>query len=250
MATTTLHWLGNGSGLNLALNNTSFYMHAGGPRLALVDCGYTVPARLSALGLIDRVTDIIVTHLHADHVGGLETFASLAYYALRWRGHQLPMLHLPTDDMAHELWEHSLRAGMIYGSDDNDTPFDTTLSTFFRVSTGNTVRIDGLPTAAYIPARHVPRMPNYSLRFDNGVFYSGDSREMPPFDAKLIFQDVHFQPSFPAEVHASYHTLHKKMPADIRRKTWLVHLGNGYEKVNPKEDGFAGFVQQDQEFVV
>lgn len=248
--TTTLHWLGNGSGLNLALNNTSFYLHAAGPRLALVDCGYTVPARLSALNLIDRVTDIIITHLHADHVGGLETFGSLVYYALRRRGHQLPLLHLPTTEMAHELWENCLRAGMCYGSDDDDNPFDTTLETFFRVSIGTTVRIDGLPTATFIPARHVPRMPNYSLSFDNGVFYSGDSRDMPPLDAKLIFQDVHFQPHFPAEVHVSYHTLREKMPPDVRKKTWLVHLGNGYEKFSPEKDGFAGFVKQDQEFTI
>jgi len=40
------------------------------------------------------------------------------------------------------------------------------------------------------------------------------------------------------------------MPADVRKRTWLVHLGNGYEKFNPEKDGFAGFVQQDQEFQV
>lgn len=248
--TTTIHWLGNGSGLNLALNNTSFYLHAGGPRLAVVDCGYTVPARLHALGLIERVTDIVITHLHADHVGGLETLGSLAYYAWRRRGLQLPTLHLPTDDMAHELWQHSMRAGMLYGSDDRDEPMDASLTTFFRVSTGLNARIDGLPTATYLPAPHVPRMPNYSIRFDNGVFHSADSRDMPPFDAKLIFQDVHFHPAFPAEVHASYHTLREKMPADVRKKTWLVHLGNGYENFNPENDGFAGFVKQDQEFSV
>jgi ribonuclease BN (tRNA processing enzyme) len=248
--TTTFHWLGNGSGLNLALNNTSFFMRGAGPRLALVDCGHTVPARLGALGLIDKVTDIILTHLHADHAGGLETLGSLLYFGLRRRELQLPVLHLPTDAMAHELWEHSLRAGMSYGSDDNNQPINATLTTYFRVSTGLTAHFEGLPTATFLPARHVPRMPNYSLRFDNGVFYSADSRDLPPFDAKLIFQDVHFAPAFPAEVHASYHTLREKMPADVRKRTWLVHLGNGYEKFNPAKDGFAGFVQQDQEFQV
>lgn len=248
--TTTFHWLGNGSGLNLVLNNTSFYMRGAGPRLALVDCGHTVPARLGALGLIDNVTDIIITHLHADHAGGLETLGSLLYYGRRKRGLQLPLLHLPSDAIAHELWEHSLRAGMFYGSDDNDEPMDASLTTYFRVSTGPTATIEGLPRATFVPARHVPRMPNYSLRFDNGVFYSADSRDLPPLDAKLIFQDVHFAPAFPTEVHASYHTLREKLPPDVRKKTWLVHLGNGYEKFDPEKDGFAGFVQQDQEFEV
>lgn len=248
--TTTIHWLGNGSGLNLTLDNTSFYLHAAGPRLAVVDCGYTVPPRLHALGLIEKVTDVILTHLHADHAGGLETLGSLLYYALRRRGHQLPWLHLPTDEMAHELWQHSMRAGLFYASDENNEPMDANLETFFRVSTGSTVRVDGLPSADYVPSRHVPRMPNYSLHFDNNVFYSGDSCDLPPFDADLIFQDVHFAPPYPAEVHASYHTLREQMPPDARKKTWLVHLGNGYEKFNPEKDGFAGFVKPGQEFSV
>ncbi len=247
---TTIHWLGNGSGLNLALNNASFYMKGAGPRLALIDCGFTVPARLHALGLLDKVTDILVTHLHADHVGGLETLGSLLYFALRRRGEDLPMLHLATDELAHELWERSLRAGMGFGSDDANMPIDATLTTYFRVSTGSLAHIEGLPTATFLPTGHIPRMPNYSLRFDNGVYYSADCRDMPPFDASLIFQDVHFQPPFDDEVHASYLRLRDEMPPAVRKKTWLVHLGNGYEKFSPEKDGFAGFVKQDQEFRV
>jgi len=245
---TTMHWLGNGSGLNLALNNTSFYLKGAGPRLALVDCGFTVPARLHALGILDKVTDIIVTHLHADHVGGLETLGSMLYYALRRRGDQLPMLHLPTDALAQQLWDQSLQAGLVNGSDDANQPIDATLTTYFRVSTGPIARIEGLPAATFIPTRHIPRMPNYSLRFDNRTYYSADSRDMPPFDADLIFQDVHFQPPFDDEVHASYFRLRDEMPATVRAKTWLVHLGNGYENFSPEKDGFAGFIKQDQEF--
>ncbi len=248
--TTTIHWLGNGSGLNLELNNTSFYLKGAGPRLAVVDCGYTVPARLHALGLLDKVTDIIITHLHADHVGGLETLGSLLYYALRKRGERAPTLHLATEDLARELWEHSLRAGLINGSDDANQPIDASLTTYFQVSTGPVVRIDGLPTATFLPTNHIPRMANYSLRFDNGVYYSADSRDMPPFDADIIFQDVHFQPPFDDEVHASYIRLRDEMPPAVRKKTWLVHLGNGYEKFSPEKDGFAGFIRQDQEFHV
>jgi phosphoribosyl 1,2-cyclic phosphodiesterase len=247
---TTLHWLGNGSGLNLALNNTSFYLKGAGPRLALVDCGFTVPARLDALGILGQVTDIVITHLHADHVGGLETLASIVYYAMRRRGPELPTLHLATDDLARQLWENSLRAGMANGSDDNNQPIDAALTTYFHVRTGPKVDIDGLPGAVFLPTRHIPNMPNYSLRFDNGVYYSADCRDMPPFDAKLIFQDVHFQPPFDEEVHASYLRLRDEMPAAAKKKTWLVHLGNGHEKFSPEKDGFAGYVEQDQEFLV
>ena len=52
------------------------------------------------------------------------------------------------------------------------------------------------------------------------------------------------------EVHTAYETLRDKLPADVRAKTWLVHLGNGYDKVNAGMDGFAGIVKQGQEFEV
>ena len=73
---TTLHWLGTGGGLNVALGNTSFTLRANSARTLLVDCGFTVPGRLMELNEIESVTDVLITHLHADHIGGLEHFKS------------------------------------------------------------------------------------------------------------------------------------------------------------------------------
>lgn len=84
-----------------ALQNTSF-MKADGLRLVLVDCGYTVPARFTRWAWWTRLADILITHLHADHVGGLERWPVLVLLARR-RGSQLPSLHLPTLDGARQL---------------------------------------------------------------------------------------------------------------------------------------------------
>jgi len=247
---TNLQWLGVGSGLNLSLGNTSFFLRSDGPRVLLIDCGFTVPAAVQAAGVLPLVTDVIITHLHADHIGGLETFAFAHYHLHGHRGAKRPVLHVPSDDMAHDLWEHSLSAGMRYGGNDDNPSFLATLDEYFDVRTGVNVAVHGLPAATLRPTKHVPEMENYCVQFDNGVYYSGDSSDLPPVDAKLIFQDVHFNHAFPDEVHAAYETLRDKLPADARARTWLVHLGNGWDRVAAKEDGFAGLVQTGQVFEV
>src|SRR3989344_3477104 len=79
-----IEWIGTGSGLNPVLGNTSFLV-GGGERTLLVDCGCTVPLELIKSNKLKQVTDVIITHAHADHIGGLEVFAFMNYFAYRNR---------------------------------------------------------------------------------------------------------------------------------------------------------------------
>lgn len=250
MSSTTIEWLGTGSGLNLALGNTSFLLRGPGERLVLVDCGFTVPQKLLELGVLEQVTDVLITHLHADHIGGLETFSFFRYFVHGHRDERAPVLHVPTEAMAHALWQHSLRAGMRYCVDSENHPFDASLTTYFQLRTGTDVVVDGYPGIRFEATSHVPLMPNYAVHFDNGVYYSADSCELPPFDARLIFQDVKFTDPSDADIHASYAFLCESLPPEVKAKTWLVHLGFGYEKVDPVADGFCGYVQAGQTFEI
>tara|TARA_Y100000034_G_C6735085_1_gene325914 strand:+ start:402 stop:614 length:213 start_codon:yes stop_codon:yes gene_type:complete len=63
-----LEWIGTGFGLNPALGNTSF-MIKGRERSLLFDCGSTVPLELIRSGEMAEITDIVISHLHADHMG-------------------------------------------------------------------------------------------------------------------------------------------------------------------------------------
>lgn len=245
-----LQWLGVGSGLNLSLRNTSFFLRSDGPRVLLIDCGFTVPAALHEAGVLPHITDVLITHLHADHIGGLETFAFEQYHVNQRRGDKRPVLHMPSDQMAQDLWEHSLRAGMEHCGNPTNPSFAAELDEYFDVRTGLTVNVDGLPGITMSPTKHIPKMENYCLHFDNGVYYSGDSSDLPPQNAQLIFQDVHFGHAFPDEVHTAYETLRDKLPDEVRSRTWLVHLGNGYDKVDAQKDGFAGLVKRGQVFEV
>jgi ribonuclease BN (tRNA processing enzyme) len=251
MAGIIFEWVGTGSAFNPTLGNTGFLVH--GPetdRVLLVDCGTLTPSRLLESGWIDRVTDIALTHAHADHIGGIESFSLYRYFVKGDRNGQCRHLHLASDAFAHSLWEHSLKGGMGVIQDAERRVFDATLSSYFQVSVSQEVRIPGLPAFRFVPTPHVAAMPNWALRFENGVYYSGDTVEPPPLDADLIFQDCQFNEDTPSAVHITYRELKEALPPAVRARTHLVHLSEAYRDHDAKADGFGGFVMPGQRFEV
>ena len=235
-----IEWVGTGSGLNPALGNTSFIVRAEGNRALLVDCGATVPLALMKEKRLAEITDVLITHAHADHIGGLEGFGFMHYFALKRRGETRPNLHVANDGFARDLWEGSLKGGMTKALNDDNEPFDATLDTYFNVHTSEKITIPGLPTIEFFPTLHVMGLENYGVQFADGVFYSGDTVQPPKHDAKVIFQDCQFYKT-KSDVHIPYEDL-KALPTSVKAKTHLVHLGGGYDKIDCKADGFAGFV--------
>ena len=67
----TLHLLGTGAALSDQSRTTTMLAIEGANSLLVVDCGGDAAQRLLACGLdLRRVSALIVTHEHADHVGG------------------------------------------------------------------------------------------------------------------------------------------------------------------------------------
>lgn len=242
MATWSMQWIGTGSGLNHALGNTSVLLRGEGDRVALIDCGHTVPGKLIELGILDQVTDIALTHMHADHIGGLEALGFFNRHVLDNVDERRPHLHVGSQRFAYILWDHGLRAGMQLDQIRHGSPAWNTLETFFQVHTGTTIKIPGLPDIRLAPTPHIGHMENYAVWLGGNVFYSGDTYEPPPHDPIHIFQDCQFAPGDGAEVHIPYDRLRDELPPEVKAKTHLVHLGMGYEAIDPKADGFAGFV--------
>jgi len=243
-----IEWIGTGSGLNPVLGNTSF-MIKGAERTLLVDCGATVPLELIRSGELAKITDVVITHLHADHIGGLEGLGFTNYFALKRRGDDRPNLHLGSDEMAHNLWEHSLNGGMGHSTDSEGNYKQATLDRYFKVHAGREIQIDGLPKLLLFETPHIPNLENYGVIIGDNIFYSGDSTRLPDTNYPLIFQDCQFFEG-KESVHIPYDKLKRELSPEEKAKIYLVHLGGGYDKKDPKADGFAGFVMPRDKFKI
>jgi Metal-dependent hydrolases of the beta-lactamase superfamily III len=80
-----LKFIGNGSCFNVnAINNSCFYYDEKCKSMFLIDCGESVFGEVVRLGLLQDIQnlDILITHLHSDHVGSLPSilfFCDIVY---------------------------------------------------------------------------------------------------------------------------------------------------------------------------
>lgn len=78
----TLHLLGTGAALSDKHRTTTMLAVEAGDSLLVIDCGGDAAQRLLACDLdLKRVTGLIVTHEHADHVGGVPLFMERLWLA-------------------------------------------------------------------------------------------------------------------------------------------------------------------------
>ena len=246
-----LHWIGTGNAFNFDRGNTSFTVSGDGKRVLLVDCGGTVPLRLLQLDKLAPVTDVLITHLHADHVGGLESLIFFNFYALGRQFENKLRIHVATEAFAHRLWEHTLKGGMQANVDNKQNPITCTLDYYCEVHVHSEFQVDGLPKVRFFPTEHVANLENYGVLVGDSVRYSGDTIEPP---TNLSSVAVHFQetevrhPRVPG-IHLTYEALCGAIsdPAE-RAKIFLVHTGGNAEADIVEKDGFAGIVEPGQEF--
>ncbi len=222
----------------------------------LIDCGSDIRFSLGESGLHFRhfgrdIDAIYISHLHADHIGGLE---GVALSSVLDTGSLKCKLFI-TDDLASDLWNNSLKGGLrcVQGQ-------ERTLNDFFLCSP-----IEGSGQFQWQDIEFsVVKMPHtgegckryfsYGLILTEGnksVFISTDTRFEPGMLVELadrveiIFHDCEtIDP--PSGIHAHYDEL-STLPISIKQKIWLYHY-----QPNPSQDpiiqGFRGFVVKGQEF--
>lgn len=259
-------------GVGAAFANTLFQSNifaVKGRTHVLVDLGSKASVALHDAGLsVIDVENLVATHSHADHVGGIEEWCLKARYAAPFvkkckRGEYKPNL-LTTEDYANVLWDATLRGGLQHSEETRPgermqlsdyvnlvyaRPLDGYGRPVFGIRVGEGADAIDLKL---MRTNHVPdnsagwRTAFYSVGVlvDDRVFISGDT--MFDFDlvktfgenAEVIFHDCQ---DFKGGVHASYEEL-RALPPELREKTILYHLTDGIRgKFDPGKDGFAGW---------
>tara|TARA_S200000501_G_C20756184_1_gene713961 strand:- start:473 stop:880 length:408 start_codon:yes stop_codon:yes gene_type:complete len=102
----SLFFIGNGAAFAETLNQTNVLVVKGDQHL-LIDCGTKCSQALYRLGMgIEQIDNFLITHSHADHVGGLKEVQLHRRYVVG----QKPTMVI-TETYQDILWNQSLRGG-------------------------------------------------------------------------------------------------------------------------------------------
>lgn len=156
----SLQFIGIGSAFTPDLGNTSACLRRG-DRLWLIDCGSTVFGELLKRQMMKdvRSVTVLVTHLHADHVGSLGTLISYAHYV---QPMGITVVH-PLDTLVTLLKLNGIRPER------------------YQFVQTDQYREEGL-RASFFPVRHTSSLQSWGIELTDGeqsVYFSGDAGEVP-----------------------------------------------------------------------
>ncbi len=257
-----LTFLGVGSAFTRKNSTSSILVECGKIKM-IVDCGVPVLKSIAEYGLtLDQITHIFITHLHADHIGGLEQVALQSRFT-----HQHRLKLISTDTLLDRLWECSLKGGLEFVELTPNDKTPQTLSDYFDCMTIETETWfhveDDEPLQLYArPNNHVLNLETYGLEIsedpterEKTILFTSDTRLDKTLLAngvktcKYVLHDCQLFNSGEDNkfgVHASYQEL-QKLPPEIRQHLWLYHFGDT-PLPDAQADGFAGFIEHMQVF--
>jgi len=247
-------FLGSGSAHTTSTDNfqSNMILTAASGRRMLIDCGSDIRWSLARQKLSHQdITDIYISHLHADHIGGLEYIAFQTKFDPRCGRPRLYM----EPALAERLWQRSLRGGLGL-----ITEGETSLDSYFELCpiaphesfVWEDARITAVPTL-HVSCTTAAMHSNALLMEHAGrtTFLTTDTQFGPDRlgayyeQADLIFHDCEIGP-VRTGIHPHYEDL-VRLPLSVRRKVWLY----GYQPLplpDAASDGFRGFVRRGQAF--
>ncbi len=248
-----LIFLGSGSAFAPFGNyQSNMILQAKSGKNLLMDCGSDARRSLNEQGFSHfDIHDVYISHLHADHVGGLEWLAFATKFDQKC---PKPMIHA-AEDVLKDLWEKTLSGGLssLQGINaDIHSYFNTNPVAANSYFTWSHIQFHIIQTVHVISGYAI--VPAYGLLFtvnNTTVFITMDTQFVHFYmdsiyqKADIIFQDCETS-DCKTGVHAHYSDL-RKLPSEIKRKMWLYHY-NCESLPDCKQDGFAGFVTKGQCF--
>jgi ribonuclease BN (tRNA processing enzyme) len=267
---TKMTFLGAGSAFSYehGQNNVLLQIDEGTkPHKMLIDVGtqwhdmvYKVTGK-KAFEILPEIDSIFITHIHADHVGGLEEIGFLS----RFLPHIQPKKLYAPAQVLKELWNSTLRGGMEsldYGQlteEEENNPIgiksycvpsyladndkikigETTIEPFDTVHVTNRM---GKKDSCGL---WITTFSGKKIMFTSDTQFAPSQMKFRYEKADEIFHDCETAP-FPSNVHSHYNDL-KTLPKEIKGKMWLMHYQDG-DKPDCTKDGFLGWVKQGDSF--
>lgn len=254
----SLFFLGTGNAFTKTAFQTNLLIIKGQDHL-LVDCGTLCSYAFENMynGRITDIKNLLLTHPHADHIGGVEELALEGKYITK----RLVNLVI-TDEFKKCLWEESLKGGIQY-SEEGVMTFDDYFNQI------KPVRIQKKPFEMFetnvgsiniklFRTRHVTTRKkslkksqiSYGLIIDDRILFTADTQFNPEQlkflldkynKIEVIFHDCDVM-GYSRGVHAAYDEL-VTLPKEIKEKTFLSHYSEAVSTIDALVDGFAGLAK-------
>ena len=254
----SLFFLGTGNAFTKTAFQTNLLIIKGQDHL-LVDCGTLCSYAFENMynGRITDIKNLLLTHPHADHIGGVEELALEGKYITK----RLVNLVI-TDEFKKSLWEESLKGGIQY-SEEGVMTFDDYFNQI------KPVRIQKKPFEMFetnvgsiniklFRTRHVTTRKkslkksqiSYGLIIDDRILFTADTQFNPEQlkflldkynKIEVIFHDCDVM-GYSRGVHAAYDEL-VTLPKEIKEKTFLSHYSEAVSTIDALVDGFAGLAK-------
>lgn len=231
MAKIGLTFLGTGSAFSKIYGNNSAVVTIEDKNL-LIDCGRTSPDNLTkSIFSWSDIDAIFITHLHGDHVYGLEEAGFMGRYVFNKKPH----LIFPHKKLKTDLWERVLKGTMILGDLDRNMNFDDYFTYEIVDEREQYFEFNGVMFSVF-STQHVPNKKSYGLVIGeyNYIVYTSDSlfdeemlKAFVGDGAQKIFHDCQMT-DYKGKVHASLDEL-ATLPENIRDKIVVMHYGDDIE---------------------
>lgn len=223
-----LRFLGNGSAFNTRRgNNCAYSKHQGD--VLLLDCGSDVFSRMQRLDFFVDMSNlyVVITHLHADHIGSLGDLIGYSFYIL---GKKIHILYPDSGALISLLGMMGIKEDLYHMySHPEQYPLDF-------------VRLEA------IPVEHTDSFQcfGYLLEKDGILcYYSGDAKSIPDRILRLlwagklesVYQDTS-KLDYPDNPHLSLNRLSDLVPEAYRKRVHCMHLDREFDVQEAKSLGF------------